>query len=64
MILMRLPYNKDVAQTYVYASPAVYAEHCYVVVVQDVRGQYKSDGIFYTFANEASDGYDSVEWAA
>lgn len=64
VILMRLPYNKDVAQTYVYASPAVYASNCYIVVVQDVRGQYKSDGFFYAFANEATDGYDTVEWAA
>jgi uncharacterized protein len=64
VILMRLPYNKDVAQTYVYASPAVYASNCYIVVVQDVRGQYKSGGFFYAFANEATDGYDTVEWAA
>ena len=64
VILMRLPYDKDVAQTYVYASPAVYAEHCYIVVVQDMRGQYRSDGFFYAFANEATDGYDTVEWAA
>lgn len=64
VILMRLPYNKDVAQTYVYASPGYYASHCYVVVIQDVRGQYKSDGFFYTFRNEATDGYDTIEWAA
>jgi putative CocE/NonD family hydrolase len=64
VILMRLPYNKDVAQTYVYASPGFYAAHCYVVVVQDVRGQYKSDGFFYTFRDEATDGYDTIEWAA
>ncbi len=64
VILMRLPYNKDVAQTYVYASPATYATACYIVVVQDVRGQYKSGGFFYAFANEATDGYDTVEWAA
>jgi uncharacterized protein len=64
VILMRLPYNKDVAQTYVYASPGWYASHCYVVVIQDVRGQYKSDGFFYTFRNEARDGYDTIEWAA
>jgi uncharacterized protein len=64
VIVMRLPYNKDVAQTYVYASPAFYAAHCYVVVVQDVRGQYRSEGFFYTFRNEATDGYDTVEWAA
>jgi putative CocE/NonD family hydrolase len=64
IILMRLPYNKDVAQTYVYAQPSFYAAHCYVVVIQDVRGQYKSDGSFYTFRNEATDGYDTIEWAA
>jgi uncharacterized protein len=64
VILMRLPYNKDIAQTYVYAAPSFYASHCYVVVIQDVRGQYKSDGFFYTFRDEATDGYDTIEWAA
>jgi putative CocE/NonD family hydrolase len=33
-------------------------------VIQDVRGQYKSDGFFYTFRDEATDGYDTIEWAA
>src|SRR6266487_60310 len=56
VVLMRLPYDKSVAQTYVYASPAFYAEHCYLVVIQDVRGQYTSQGFFYTFRNEARDG--------
>jgi putative CocE/NonD family hydrolase len=64
VILMRLPYDKDKAQSTVYGDPGVYASHCYIVVVQDVRGQYKSDGFFYTFRNEARDGYDTVEWAA
>ena len=64
VILLRLPYNKDLAQTIVYATPGFYASHCYVVVVQDVRGQYKSDGVFYTFLTEATDGYDTIEWVA
>lgn len=64
VILMRLPYNKDSAQTYVYAPPQDYASHCYIVVIQDVRGQYKSQGEFYPFRDEGADGYDSVEWAA
>jgi len=64
VILMRLPYDKTAAQTYVYASPGFYASHCYLVVIQDVRGQYQSEGTFYTFLNEAEDGYDTVEWAA
>lgn len=64
VILMRLPYDKATAQTYVYASPEFYASHCYIVVVQDVRGQYASQGTFYAFRDEMNDGYDSVEWAA
>ena len=61
---MRLPYNKTTAQTYVYASPEYYASQCYIVAIQDVRGQYASQGVFYAFKNEMEDGYDSVEWAA
>ena len=61
---MRLPYNKTTAQTYVYASPEYYALQCYIVAIQDVRGQYASQGVFYAFKNEMEDGYDSVEWAA
>jgi putative CocE/NonD family hydrolase len=64
VILMRLPYDKTTAQTYVYASPELYASHCYIVAIQDVRGQYASQGTFYAFRDEMNDGYDSVEWAA
>jgi putative CocE/NonD family hydrolase len=64
VLLMRLPYNKDVAQTYVYGSPGWYASQCYVVAIQDVRGTYASTGDFYPFRNEITDGYDAVEWAA
>jgi putative CocE/NonD family hydrolase len=64
VILMRLPYDKSTAQTYVYASPEFYASYCYIVVIQDVRGQYASQGTFYAFRDEMNDGYDSVEWAA
>lgn len=64
VVLMRLPYNKASAQTYVYGSPSYYASQCYIVVIQDVRGTYASTGEFYPFSNEMNDGYDSVEWAA
>lgn len=64
VLLMRLPYNKTAAQTYVYGSPAFYASQCYIVAVQDVRGMYASAGEFYPFRHEMEDGYDSVEWAA
>ncbi|MWK35222.1 CocE/NonD family hydrolase [Actinomadura sp. J1-007] len=64
VILMRLPYNKEGAEDFLYDKPTRYAAACYVVVVQDVRGQYKSDGTFYPFRDEATDGYDTIEWAA
>ncbi|MDB4896429.1 MAG: hypothetical protein JWN15_2691, partial [Firmicutes bacterium] len=64
VILMRLPYNKTLAMSTVYRPPTFYASHCYIVVIQDVRGQYASGGVFYPFRNEMNDGYDSVEWAA
>src|SRR5439155_5311488 len=36
----------------------------YVVVTQDVRGRFESEGEWYTFRHESQDGYDTVEWAA
>jgi uncharacterized protein len=64
VLLQRLPYDKTAAQTYVYAPPEDYASHCYIVVIQDVRGQYMSAGEFYPFRDEGKDGYDTIEWAA
>ena len=64
VILMRLPYNKAKAEASAYAHPTWYARHGYLVVVQDVRGRWASEGEFYPFRHEITDGYDSVEWAA
>jgi putative CocE/NonD family hydrolase len=66
VILMRTQYGKNDAQvqTSRYQAPDWFASHCYLVVVQDVRGQGKSGGTFTEFANDQNDGYDSVEWAA
>jgi putative CocE/NonD family hydrolase len=36
----------------------------FVVIAQDVRGRFQSEGEWYPFKHEAEDGYDSVEWAA
>lgn len=41
-----------------------FASYGYAVVVQDVRGRYDSEGIFYPFLNEAQDGYDTQQWCA
>ncbi len=59
VLVQRTPYNR--------AEPAtglLLASHGYVVVLQDTRGRYGSEGTFYPFRNEARDGFDTVEWAA
>lgn len=62
VILMRTPYDKSVGWA---AGPAYQmATHGYVVIVQDVRGRYTSEGDWYPFRHESDDGYDAVEWAA
>ncbi len=60
VLLQRTPYNKDNAANF--ARKAV--TRGFMVVVQDVRGRYTSDGEWYTFKHETDDGYDAVEWAA
>ncbi len=64
ILLMRLPYDKSLAQAAAYGPPSAYASRCYIVVIQDVRGTYTSEGALYPFRNEGNDGYDTVEWAA
>ena len=36
----------------------------FMVVVQDARGRFASDGTWEPFRFDADDGYDTVEWAA
>jgi hypothetical protein len=60
VLLQRTPYNKT--GTAEFAQKAV--QRGYIVVVQDVRGRYASEGEWYTFKHEGEDGYDAVEWAA
>jgi len=64
VILMRLPYDKAQAANVTYRHPSWYARQGYIVVVQDARGRWRSEGDFYPFVHEAEDGYDTVEWAA
>jgi putative CocE/NonD family hydrolase len=65
VILMRTQYGKSGAQAGSrYQPPDWFASHCYLVVIQDVRGQGTSGGRFSEFTHDMEDGYDSVEWAA
>ena len=63
-LLIRTPYGKSsYKSTFEWA-----AERGYVVVSQDIRGRYTSDGEFHPLylgsRFEAQDGYDTVEWVA
>ncbi len=64
-LLTRLPYGKDLfGSGGGYADPIKLAGQGYVVVAQDVRGRFASEGEWTPFVHEFADGYDSVEWAA
>jgi hypothetical protein len=61
VLLQRTPYNKaGWSMNFAYWA----ATRGYVVVIQDVRGRFTSEGEWYPFIHEAEDGYDTVEWAA
>jgi len=61
VLVTRTPYGKDKR-----FGPFVKAG--YIVVAQDVRGRYASQGSFESFVrfqtHDAEDGYDTVQWAA
>jgi uncharacterized protein len=64
-LLMRTPYDKSEARQSGRLAFAVAAvRRGYVVVVQDTRGQFKSEGSFIPYAQEINDGYDTIEWVA
>lgn len=64
VLLQRTPYDKTVAQQITYQHPAWYARRGYIVVIQDPRGRFASDGEFRPFHDEATDTADTIEWAA
>jgi uncharacterized protein len=60
VLLERTPYDKTGGREFATEG----ASRGYVVILQDTRGRYKSEGEWYPFKNESNDGYDTVEWAA
>ncbi len=64
VIVMRMPYGKDFPLASSMLNPNIAARQGFIVVIQDVRGRFTSEGTFTPFLNERDDGYDTVEWAA
>lgn len=60
VLLVRTPYDKTNETSFGLRAAA----RGYVVIAQDVRGRFMSEGEWYPFKNEIQDGYDTVEWAA
>jgi uncharacterized protein len=58
VILVRTPYNKDDAAPIANS----FVPHGYVVVLQDVRGRYKSEGHWYPLIDDPNDGFDTAKW--
>ncbi|CDO02992.1 Cocaine esterase [Oceanobacillus picturae] len=65
VLLTRLPYNKNLPSfSHRWIDPIRAAMEGYIVIIQDVRGRFASEGEFEPFVQEVKDGYDTVEWAA
>ena len=68
VLIERTPYNKEGGSENGVGSPDFFSQRGYVVIIQDVRGRFASDGDFYPFRDDGAginrDGYDTVEWAA
>jgi uncharacterized protein len=60
VLLTRTPYNKDGMSPIGLKGAA----RGFMVVAQDTRGRFASEGEWYPFKYESNDGYDAVEWAA
>ena len=56
-LLERTPYNKDHT-----TSASYFVPRGYVVVFQDVRGRYKSEGRWVPSRDDPNDGFDTAKW--
>lgn len=62
VLLGRTPYGKDTWGRWI--DPVRTAGEGFVVVINDLRGAFASDGEFLPFFSDITDGYDTVEWCA
>ena len=62
VLLQRTPYDKESGR--MEEEARYFCQRGYVVVLQDNRGRFKSEGNFHKYIQDANDGYDCVEWVA
>ena len=63
VLLIRTPYGKKGSADPQWPQCLV-RQYGYVLITQDCRGRFESEGEYDTIFQEAADGYDAVEWAA
>jgi uncharacterized protein len=65
-LLARTPYDKDDTNEISWCGldPVQAARRGFMVVIQDCRGRFASEGEWDPYGFERADGFDSVEWAA
>ena len=61
-VLVRLPYDKNSRYVFFRWVAEIFTARGYAMVVQDVRGKFRSGGDTLGFVGEAGDGYDTIEW--
>ena len=59
-LLTRTPYDKNGVK----GEGTYYAERGYVVVANDIRGRYASEGTWRLIVDDPQDGLETVEWIA
>ena len=64
VIINRGPYGKNSYLDNPNHSIWFFPRNGYVLLSQDVRGRFESEGEYNPLFQEANDGYDTVEWAA
>ncbi|MEU1276213.1 CocE/NonD family hydrolase [Streptomyces sp. NPDC005799] len=64
VLLSRLPYGKQTSMLAMMLDPLAAARRGFIVVIQDTRGRFASEGEWEPWTYEERDGYDTVRWAA
>ncbi len=62
VVLIRLPYDKSGRYTFMPHLAPHFTSRGYALVVQDVRGRFRSEGETMPFVHEADDGFDTLDW--
>jgi len=63
VILIRTCYGKSLQLVTGRSNTSkIFASRGYIVMIQDVRGRYGSEGDFYPFISDGQDGQDTIAW--